>query len=215
MSRALGYARQRFITEREGDEVKSIVANSHISDTSVISPFCLCPFSHVGEDDFIIMFGVRIYDVIRIPENIRENAVKPFITFCLFGIRGIFIPVSELLHQIADAYLIACQCVEKLSFLPFDLVLWCGCSAAILYHILGAMSRDLSIFFRKESTCAEGLYPTFLCLKWGAYRVLAPQVKFDRSFSWVYGGRIPSHTLRKQKRLRAIEERPPRISSGT
>lgn len=90
------------------------------------------------------MFSVCIYNVVRMPENVSKNGVKPLEAFSFKRIRRVRIFVTELFHQILDANLMRCQWVEKMSFLPYDLVLWCGCSAAILYHILEAMSIPLS-----------------------------------------------------------------------
>lgn len=135
----------------------------------------------MGEDDFIIMFSVRIYDVVRIPKYIRENAIKPFEALSLFRGRGILVPISELLHQIANAYLIACQCcVKQLSFLPFDLVVWCGCSAAILYHILEAMSRALSVFFGDVTPVLQAVANNSMSKMGGLSSIRPPQVGFDR-----------------------------------
>lgn len=136
------------------------------------------------------MFSVCIYNVVRMPENVSKNGVKPLEAFSFRRIRRVRIFVTELFHQILDANLMRCQCVEKLSFLPYDLVLWCGCSAAILYHILEAMSIPLSQKDEKVTSNQRACVLQSMS-KMGGLSSIAPQDSQNISLFPGVRGRLP------------------------
>ena len=105
-----------------------------------------------------------------------------------------------------------CQFCENLSFLPYDLVLWCGCSAAILYHILEAMSRALSVFFGEVTSVLQAVANNSMSKMGGLSSIAPHRSLFSSNVARVYGEDSLAHPQYHCDRIRTNEHR---TGSGT